>query len=243
LTKALFLMHLRNRATLFWNMLFPLFILVIYRLVFSDTEFVPDDFMSWVLPGVLVFNLLAFGLIGSSSVMVQMREKGVLRRIQASPVPPRQLMSSYLTVNILIALMQSALIVVFSIIFFQVPITLLTAALAFPMVVAGILACVAMGGVISGLAPTAGVALAIGQILNFSQMFIADLVMPLQIMPDWIQKVAPFLPAYAVVQLVRSPLIEGVYSPSVGSNLLVVAAYTLVCTLLAIRFFRWEPKA
>ena len=38
------------------------------------------NFINWVLPGVLVFNALAFGLITSSSLMLTMRELGVLRR-------------------------------------------------------------------------------------------------------------------------------------------------------------------
>ncbi len=242
LTKAIFLMHLRNRNSLFWNLVFPIFILIIYKVVFGNSLVAEYDYMTWVLPGVLVFNILAYGLIGSSATMVQLREKGILRRLHASPVPAGQLVGSYLVVNVLICLLQSALIVLFSLIVFKAPIQAANILRAFPMLVAGIFACVALGGVVSGVAPSAGMALAIGQILNFGQMFIADLVMPIHLLPDGIQKVAPYLPAYAVVQLVRPPLIEGNFSPEVWSNLLIVAAYTLACGLLAALFFRWEPK-
>jgi ABC-2 type transport system permease protein len=243
LTKALLLMHLRNRATLFWNLAFPVFLLVIYSQIFGAMDVGSINFMAWVVPGVVVFNILTFGLLSSGTLMVNMREKGVLRRLQASPIPAGQLMGSYLLVNVLIALLQSTIILVFAALVFRTPLTLDGALRALPMIVFGILAFVALGQVISGVAATAGVAVAIGQILNFSQMFITDMIMPMDMMPEWIQKVAPYLPAYATVQLVRPPLVEGSFSPDLWSNLLLMVAYTAVAALVAARLFRWAPQA
>jgi ABC-2 type transport system permease protein len=236
------LMHIRNRTTLFWNMAFPIFLLIIYRVAFSESQVGNFDYMTWVVPGVVTFNILAFGLLGSGTMMVQMREKGVLRRLQASPVPASQLVGSYLLVNVLLGLMQSTSILGFAVLVFGVSISGIGALKALPMMVAGIVTFVALGQVISGVAPTAGVAVAVGQILNFSQMFITDMIMPIQAMPDWLQDAAPYLPAYAVVQLVRSPLLDGTFSQEVWVNLLVAAGYTLVAGLVAARLFRWAPK-
>lgn len=243
LTKAMTLTHLRNRSTLFWNLAFPVFLLVIYSQIFGAMDVGGTGFMTWVVPGVVVFNILAFGLLSSGTLMVNMREKGVLRRLQASPIPAGQLVGSYLLVNVLIAVLQSTIIVVFAALVFRTPLTLTGTLWALPMIVLGILTFVAMGQVISGVATTAGVAVAVGQILNFSQMFITDMIMPMDFMPEWIQKVAPYLPAYATVQLVRHPLVDGSLSPDLWSNLLVMAAYTAVAGLVAARLFRWAPKA
>ena len=54
LTLALARMYLRNRMTLFWNLVFPVFLLGIYSLVFSRQDVGGVNYMSWVLPGVLV---------------------------------------------------------------------------------------------------------------------------------------------------------------------------------------------
>ncbi len=243
LTKAMTLMHLRNRSTLFWNLAFPVFLLVIYSQIFGAMDVGGTEFMTWVVPGVVVFNILAFGLLSSGTLMVNMREKGVLRRLQASPIPAGQLVGSYLLVNVLIALLQSTIILVFSALVFRTPLTLGGATRAFPMIIFGILAFVALGQVISGVATTAGVAVALGQILNFSQMFITDMIMPMELMPAWIQKVAPYLPAYATIQLVRPPLVDGTVSPDLWPNLLVVAVYTLVGGIVAARLFRWAARA
>jgi ABC-2 type transport system permease protein len=243
LTQAMTLMHLRNRTTLFWNLLFPIFLLVIYSQIFGQNRVSGQDYMTWVVPGVVVFNILTFGLLSSGTTMVQMREKGVLRRLQATPIPAGQLVGSYLLVNVLIAMLQSMIILVFCALLFRTQLTVQSAALALPMMVLGILTFVAIGQVISGVAPTAGVAVAVGQIINFSQMFITDMVMPMQFMPEWIKKIAPYLPSYAVVQLVRPPLMNGTLSPTLWSNLAVTAAYTVVAGALAAWLFRWAPKA
>jgi ABC-2 type transport system permease protein len=243
LTKAMTLMHLRNRSTLFWNLAFPIFLLVIYSQIFGSTDVAGTGFMTWVVPGLVVFNILTFGLLSSGTMMVNMRERGVLRRLQASPIPAGQLVGSYLLVNVLIALLQTMIILSFAALVFRTPLTLTGILWAFPMIVLGILTFVALGQVISGMAATVGVAVAIGQILNFSQMFITDMIMPTSFMPEWIQKIAPYLPAYAMVRLVRPALVDGSLSPDLWRNLLVMAGYTVVAGLIAARLFRWAAKA
>ncbi len=243
LTKAMFLMHIRNRMTLFWNLAFPILILIIYRFVFGEGQVGDTDYMTWVAPGVVVFNILTFGLLSSGTLMVEMREKGILRRLQTSPVPASSLVGSYLLVNVLIGLLQSTLIVSFAVLVFGMPLTWAGVLRAFPMVIVGIVTFVAIGQVISGVAPTAGVAVAVGQVLNFSQMFITDMIMPIQAMPTWLQEAAPYLPAYAVVQLVRPPLLKGQFSSDLGFSLLITTGYIVLATLAAARLFRWSPKA
>jgi ABC-2 type transport system permease protein len=243
LTKAMTLMHLRNRATLFWNLAFPIFLLVIYSQIFGEMNVGGADFMTWVVPGMVVFNILAFGLLGSGTVMVDMREKGVLYRLRASPIPAAQLLGSYLLVNVLIALLQTTILLLFAALVFRMPLTLQGILRALPLVLMGILTFVALGQMISGVATTMGIAVAVGQILNFSQMFITDMIMPMEMMPAWIQKLAPYLPAYAVVQLVRPPLVQGNLPPDAWRNLLVTAIYAVVAGIIAARLFRWAPKA
>lgn len=245
-TKALALIHLRNRMILFWNLLFPLLMLVLYGTVFSGEAFGNDpafNYINWVLPGVLVFNALAFGLITSSSMMLTMRELGVLRRLQATPMPAGQLVGAYFLVNVTIVLLQSLLIIAAAVVLFDATITAVGLLLALPMVLVGILTFVAMGQVVSGLAPTAGVAVMGGQLLYFALLFVTDMILPLAMLPEWLQKVAVYLPSYAVVQLVRPPLMDSVAPADLGLHLAVAAVYAVVAGLVAARLFRWSPRA
>ncbi len=243
LTKAMFQIHIRNRIVMFWNMVFPVFLMVIYALIFGSSTVGTLSYMVWVLPGVLVLNILAFGLMSSSSMLVNLREQGVLRRLQATPVPAVEIIGSYLVVNVVIAAIQAGLILTTAVLFFGIELSLASLVRALPMILAAILVSVALGMIVSGVAPKAGVALAVGQILYFSQMFIADMVMPIDRMPEWLQSAARFLPGYAITQLVRAPLVLGEWDPAMVQNLLLIAAYALLAGVLAAALFRWAPRS
>ena len=236
LTKAIFLMHLRNGFVLFWNFAFPVLLMLIYGVVMSQ-------YMDYMTPGVIVLNALSFGLVGSSNMMLEMREKSVLRRLQASPLPAGQLIGSYLLVNLLIGILQSTLIIIAGILLYKVPVSGLSLALAYPMILAGLLAFMAMGGIISGVAAKAGTATAVGMTIYSSLMFISDMVFPLDMLPEWLKNVVPYLPAYPVVQLVRSAMLEATLDPKWLTHLFLLAIYGIGATFIAAKLFRWDPKA
>ncbi len=235
LTKAIFLMHLRNGFVLFWNFAFPVLLMLIYGVVMSQ-------YMDYMTPGVIVLNALSFGLVGSSNMMLEMREKSVLRRMQASPLPAGQLIGSYLLVNLLIGILQSTLIIIAGVLLYKVPVSALSLALAYPMILVGLLAFMALGGIISGVAAKAGTATAVGMTIYSSLMFISDMVFPLDMLPNWMRNIVPYLPAYPVVQLVRSALLEATLDPKWLTHLVLLVAYGLSATFIAAKLFRWEPK-
>jgi len=241
LTKAMFLIHLRDRALLFWNFAFPVFLLVIYGAIFGGDDLA--GFMTWMMPGVLTGNLLAFGLIGSSSTMSELRVKGVLRRLQASPVPSAVLIGAYMLANLFMALTTAVLVMGVAVVLYGVNLSPASFLLSLPMIVITVLAAVALGQVISGIAPRAGAAVAIGQLFYFGQMFITDLFMPIGQMPEWVQTFGPWLPGYAMAQLVRPALADGTLAADWPRHLLMLTAYTAVALLLAARLFKWEAKA
>lgn len=236
LTKAMTLMHLRNGYVLFWNFAFPVLLMLIYGAVMRQ-------FMDYMTPGVIVLNAFSFGLVASSTMMLEMREKSVLRRLQATPLPAGQLIGSYLLVNIIIGVLQSTLIILTGVLLYRIPVTIPGLLLAYPMILAGLLAFMALGGIISGVAAKSGAATAVGMMIYFLLMFISDMVFPLDMLPDWLQNIVPYLPAYPVAQLVRSALLDATLDPRWITNLVLLCIYGIVGTLIAARLFRWEPKA
>lgn len=235
-SKAMFLIHLRNSYVLFWNFAFPVFLMLIYGAIMRP-------FMQWLTPGVIVLNALSFGLVGSSAMMLEMREKGILRRLRATPMPALQLVSSYLLINVLLGLIQGGLILLTAVLLYRVPLSAAGLLLAVPMVVAAALTFLALGGVISGVAPKTGVATGAGMMVYFGLMFITDMIFPIDQLPDWLQRLAPYTPSYVAAQLVRAPLLEGALSPNWLAHLGLLLIYAVAAALLASRLFRWEPQA
>jgi ABC-2 type transport system permease protein len=235
-TKAMLLIHLRNTQVLFWNFGFPVFLMLIYGAIMRG-------YMQWLTPGVIVLNALSFGLVGGSAMMLEMREKGILRRLRATPMPALQLVGSYLLVNVLLGLLQGGLILTTALLLYRVPLSLAGLLLAVPMILAAALTFLALGGVISGMAPKAGVATGAGMTVYFGLMFITDLIFPIGELPAWLQRVVPYTPSYAAAQLVRSALLDGALDPSWLAHLGLLLLYAVAAALLAGRLFRWDPQA
>ncbi len=243
LTKAMLLLHIRNRLALFWNVAFPVFLLVIFSTIFGSGQNDGPSYIAWLVPGMVVLNLMAFGLIRSSSHILEMRQSGVLRRLQATPTPTLALSSSYIVANMLIGLAQCAVLVGVAYLFYDVTVTVRGVVQALPMLIAGLLTFIALGQIISGVATQISAAVAVGQLVYYSQMFVSDLFIPIRQLPAWIQHLAPYLPAHAMVQVVRSAFSEQGWEITLGFNLLVIVSYGLIATLLSARFFRWAPTA
>ena len=222
LTRCMVRMFLRDRHILFWNTVFPVFLLLIFGTVFGAMRVDGQPYMVWLLPGMVVLNLMAFGLIRSATTTADMRQQGVLRQLRATPVPALYLVGGYIVVNVLLCLAQSALLVLVAVVVYKVPITVQAVVRALPMVLAGVLTFVALGQLLSSVLGSTSAAVGVGQLLHYSQMFVSDLFMPRQSLPDWLQPLAAYLPAYAVVQVVRPPLLaQGTTNRDIAEKLYI----------------------
>jgi ABC-2 type transport system permease protein len=235
-TKAMFLIHLRNQAVLFWNFAFPVFLMLIYGTIMPT-------YINWMLPGVIVLNALSFGLVSSSTMLVEMREKGILRRLKATPLPSGQLLGAYLVINLLLGLGQGAMILATGVLLYHIPVTAAGLVLGLPMILAGALTFLAIGQVIGGLAPRASAATASGMTLYFGMMFISDMIFPINMLPAWLQRVVPYLPSYPVAELVRPALLNATLDPQWLAHLGLLAVYAVAASVIVARVFRWESRA
>lgn len=76
-------------------------------------------------------------------------------------------------------------------------------------------------------------------VIFYPMMFLSGASMPLEIMPETIQRIADFLPLTYVVKLLRGLW----FGDAWGDHLLetgVLAGVLVVCTALAAWLFRWE---
>ena len=97
----------------------------------------------------------------------------------------------------------------------------------------------AFGYLIASLAPGARSAQVIGMLVFYPMMFLSGSGMPLEIMPESVQRISTFLPMTYMVRLLRGLW----FGESWGDYLIEVAVLVgvlVVCGALAARFFRWE---
>jgi len=100
-----------------------------------------------------------------------------------------------------------------------------------------VLVAIALGAVISALSRTTKVAGAIGSAVFFPMMFCAGVWLPVQAMPHTLAKIIGYTPFGAAAQALNQAAAD--HWPS-WSHLGVLAAWAVLLTRVASRWFRWE---
>jgi ABC-2 type transport system permease protein len=235
LAKANLLMNLRNRVTLFWNFTFPIGLILLYGVIWSQA-------IAWLTAGIVVLNLMSSGLMGDSARLTNLRERGILRRVQATPLPTWQLIAAYILTRLLLVLVQSAAIVATAVLAFGAQFTWSGLVTALPLAIAGGLVFLALGQLISAIAPSSGAAGAIGQVIYFPLMFVSNLFLPIDQLPSWLAGIARWTPATMLVDMVRPALVPVPAVQPTLINLAGLAVYGILALALAARLFKWEPR-
>lgn len=164
------------------------------------------------------------------------REKGVLKRLSASPVPPRRLLAAQLLVNLAAAAVAILLVL---------GVGRIALGMALPenlggfllVMVLGALALFSVGTLIAALAPTNRAASGIGAAAFFPMLALGGVWVPKEQLPPVLQHVADVLPLGATINGLREAAAGN--SPEL-LQLGSLVAFAVVCSAIAARTFRWE---
>ncbi|MEV4602610.1 ABC transporter permease [Amycolatopsis sp. NPDC049253] len=164
------------------------------------------------------------------------REKGVLKRLSASPVPPGRLLAAQLLVNLAAAAVAILLVL---------GVGRIALGMALPenlggfllVMVLGALALFSVGTLIAALAPTNRAASGIGAAAFFPMLALGGVWVPKEQLPPVLQHVADVLPLGATINGLREAAAGN--SPEL-LQLGSLVAFAVVCSAIAARAFRWE---
>ncbi len=187
-------------------------------------------------PILIAFTIATFALQGLPTVLAGYRERGILRRLNATPVGAGRLLAAQLTVNLTIALISTVGILIVGDAAFGVPLPGQPAGFALALLLAGA-AMLTLGLFIASVARSGRVAGAVGTMVFLPLMFFAGLWMPQATMPAGLSSVSGHTPLGAAVAALQAGMIG--QWPS-ASGLATLAGYAVVFGLLAWRLFRWE---
>lgn len=229
---------IREVVPLLWGIGFPMVLLAIMA-GFSrgpDKSLGGFSLVAAYEPILIGFTCATFALQGLPTVLAGYRERGILRRLNATPVGAGRLLGAQLTVNFAIALIATAGILALGYAAFGVPLPRQPAGFLLTLVLTTA-AMLTLGLLVASLARTGRVAGAAGTMLFLPLMFFAGLWIPQPLMPAALRRVSGDTPLGAAVAALQRTM-AGQW-PSAAS-LPVLAAYAAVFGALAWRLFRWE---
>ncbi len=242
---------LRQKESVVFTLFFPLLLLVIFGSVFTQT----------IAPGVklsqyFISGMIASGLINSGFQQLAInipteRDNGALKRLRGTPMDPISFFIGKIILVFLTMLIQVFILLLAGGLFFHIRIPNdATLWLRFIWIIILGSGCstvlgVAMAGVIKSGRGAPAVVTPIVLVLQFS----SGVFFQYNSLPGWMKQVAAVFPLKWLTQGMRSVFLpngfatnEVAHSWELGRIALVLTAWLVVGTLLAIRSFKWSRQ-
>ena len=188
------------------------------------------------VPIIMVIGFIGLGIEVLPTTLVRYREIGWLRRVSTTPVHPSRLLAAQVALNLVLAFATILIVIVGSEAMFGAPLNV-----GIPFFVLSIILSIAvmfsLGLLVAALAPSQQVASVISGGLLFLLFFLAGLWVPPATVGGPLATIMYYSPSGAATQALLSSVFN---SAPPYSAIVTMLAYTVVFTLGAIRFFRWE---
>lgn len=247
--------YFRQGDAVFFSFLFPLVMLTIFSVAFSEQNFGPENAplsaAAFYLPGMLAAGLLLSGLQNMAIDIAGEKGDGTLKRFAGTPLPVLSYFIGKIGQVFVTGILQAAMLLVVARVVFQVelptdPAQWLTFAWVF---VLGVSTSAILGIALSGLPRSGKSATAVIIPIALVLQFISGVYLGFSQLPEWLQNVASVFPLKWMAQGMRSVFLpESFASLEQGgtwnlSGVVIVTAIWLVVGLAATRMtFRWIRK-
>jgi ABC-2 type transport system permease protein len=181
----------RNRAAIFFSIIFPVLFLYIYGFLFAKGD---TSKVRFLMGPVVVLTILGSGFWGVGFQIVFFREKNILRRFRPAPVGAMPLIASGVLANWVLQIFVVGLEFELAWISFHVPWPGHLLEL-FVVGTLGLFAFAGIGMVVASITNTMQETQIINNIFWSAFLFLSGASIPLAKFPGWMQRVALFSPA------------------------------------------------
>lgn len=228
------LRYLRNPGFLLPIMLFPAVFYLMFGILLGKHN-VADHAAAYLLASYSTFGVMAPGLFGFGVSLALERDSGLLTLKRALPMPPGAYLLGKMLMAMCVAAVVGALLLAMALFIAQVPLSGEQVLALLATDVLGVLPFCALGLLVGTLLKGQG-APGLLNMIYLPMAFLSGLWFPLQIMPKFLQQLAPVWPSYHLNVLAMRAV--GLSDASRLPHLLVLAGFTIGFLLLAARRLR-----
>ncbi len=231
----------REPVGTFFTLAFPLMMLFIFGSIFGNT---PSAYFNGYgsvdvsVPAYTAMIIATTGLVGLTITISSYREKGVLRRLQTTPMSPLFILTAQVIVLFAMTVLGMALLIIVGKLIYNLRFdgNALSVLGGFTL---SSLSFFAIGFILAGLMPSARTAQIVAMVLLYPMLFLSGAGYPRELLPESILKVSAYLPLTYVVKLLRGLWVGESWGLHTF-DALVLAGILVIGVLVSIKTFRWE---
>jgi len=188
----------------------PMYELHFESITSSDNDLNYTDFL---LTGMIALSIAQGGMFGMVD-LVEMRRKGLLKRLRMTPASMNLFGLSDMVMRLLFSVVQIILLSLIGVLIFGAKLYINFPSLLVVFLL-GALSFNALGYFFSSFSKTTEAYMGVANIISFLMMFLSGVFIPVETMPEWIQPISNFLPLTYFVEGLRESMI---YSTSILSS-------------------------
>ncbi|MGA2050564.1 MAG: ABC transporter permease [Terracidiphilus sp.] len=196
-------------------------------------------YIDFVVPGLLGLNLMGSAMWGLGFAIVEARQKKLLKRLVASPMPKWQYLASFLISRLTMQTIEVAFFLGFAKIAFGVPfrgslwqlgLLCLMTSLAFS----------ALGLLVSTRAKTMEAVSGLMNLVMLPMWILSGVFFSATRFPAVIQPIVRALPLTAAIEAMRGNMLQGIGLGHMMMQVGLLLAWFLVPFAISLRIFRWR---
>jgi ABC-type multidrug transport system permease subunit len=196
-------------------------------------------YIDFLIPGLLGMNLMGSAIWGMGFTVVDARRKNLLKRLIATPMPKQYFLLSYLFSRILMLVLEVGIVLGFGVWIFHVPVRGSFLDLGVVCLL-GSLSFSALGLLLASRAKTIEAASGLMNAVMLPMWIASGVFFSAQRFPDIVQPLIKALPLTAAIDALRANMLQGANLAHMAPQMGVLAAWLLVCFVLALKLFRWR---
>jgi ABC-2 type transport system permease protein len=237
----------RNPASVFFTVMFPVLLLVIFAVVFSGQTVDIGrgiDVDAYYVPAIITLAVVSATMQSLAMSLTIAREDGRLKRGRGTPMPAWVFIAGRVGNAIVVSLLMLLLIAAIGKVAFTVPIPWSRLPEIVITLAIGAAAFCCLGIALTAAIPSEDAAAPIANFVLLPLYFLSGVFIPEDQIPNGVLTFASVFPVRHFFEAFFS-----VYEPAGAGgagmqwgHLGVVAAWGVLGLLLAVRYFRWTPK-
>ncbi|MFD2445278.1 ABC transporter permease [Bacillus sp. CGMCC 1.16607] len=237
-TKMELKLFFRETLALLFTFIVPAISFIVFGMMFKTNSYDGLDYFQAYIPSMIAIIIFTTAFFSMGLQVVIDREKGVYKRLKGTPLNQNAIFTATIIKGffaIYVGAIEILLIAKFG---FESRLTehplQFFIALTFCSVTF-----FSIGFIVSSLAKRMQTALGIAMIAMYPMMFLSGATIPLETLPDILQKTAVIVPLTYVVNVLRDGWNGTLFTSGAVIDVVVIAGILVISTLIGTKFFRW----
>jgi ABC-2 type transport system permease protein len=196
-------------------------------------------YIDFVIPGLLGMNLMGSAIWSLGFSIVEARQKKLLKRMVASPMPRWQYLASFVLSRMLLLAIEVVIFLGFARLAFGVPFRGSLVELATFCILTSLAFC-SLGILVASRARTMEAASGLMNLVMMPMWVLSGIFFSASRFPAVVQPFVRALPLTAAIDAFRGNMLQGMGMMQLASPLLILLAWLIIPFAVALKIFRWR---